>query len=361
MHVLPVHGIGSSQLGERSMDILAQVPGRIVQIAQCAVPSRPRSTQGIPVGTSERGRPTPSAHRRSNRGKGAPAIPAARSTPVRAFRWAQRNRRQVNPRLAQIVCDRSKTPVASGVAAPRSTLVIEHDEPGNGRLASLMVAVEHVDGDASRRVDRLGNSFVQGCTGVAQGGLPEPDPTGADQKISLLRSKRRHRWRPVARRCRAAPWGSSATSRAGSARRWCAEHGDARSEIAQRDGEVNGPTGSLDERPSGHERKDPSVRELHLGCRIIWPGRGERTGRCDARSARSAIRAILTTTRTDEKVAPARTSVPETVPTRPTSPTRSFRHLNRHESTYPTVRSVRGAAKASRQIGSALHPGFRAR
>jgi hypothetical protein len=125
--------------------------------------------------------------------------------------------------------------VASGVAAPRSTLVTEHDEPSNGWLAPLVVAVEHVDRDTPCRVERLSNGCVQGCTGVAQSGLPEPDATGANQEISLLWSKRRHPWRRVAPMVPGSPLGVLSDLPGWIGLKMVgAEHGDARSEIAQR-------------------------------------------------------------------------------------------------------------------------------
>lgn len=176
------------------------------------------------------------------------------------------------PEVAQVVCGRSEVPVASGVATPRPVLDTEHDEAGNGWLASLVVAVEHVDSDAPRSVERLSHGCVQGCSGIAQGGLPEPHPTGADQEVSLLWRKRRHAWRLVPPTMSSGPLGILSDFPGGVGLKVVsAEHGDTRSEIAKRDGEVNRLGGSLDERLSGRERKDHPIRELHLGCRVLWP------------------------------------------------------------------------------------------
>jgi hypothetical protein len=75
--------------------------------------------------------------------------------------------RSYEPELAQFVGDGSEVPVAGGVAAPGPTLVTEQDEPGDGWLASFVVAIEDVDSDATRRVERLDGGGMEACFGVA--------------------------------------------------------------------------------------------------------------------------------------------------------------------------------------------------
>ena len=193
--------------------------------------------------------------------------------PPRTTACAAGRERVRRTRDRQFVGDAAKVPVAGGVAAPGAIFVTQQDQPGDRWLASFVVAVEDVDGDATRGVERLGSGGVKGRFGVAESGLPEPDPAGADEQVSLLRSERRHARQRVAPAVPSCPLGIPGDD----AGRFGLEvvgpqHRDARSEIAQRDCEVDGPARSLGERPSGGQDEDLPVRELHLGWRIVGPG-----------------------------------------------------------------------------------------
>src|SRR2546426_5597051 len=140
-----------------------------------------------------------------------------------------------------------EVPVAHHNAQPVRPLPLPrpHGEAADDALASLLIAVEEIDGERLPRADGFEDGGALGVVRLPDGALPEADVAGRNVQVAGLRPELRG-IRAVERQTGVLRLRDSAPAE---------DHGDAGSHVAQRGGQVDDPVELLDVGPAAVDRR----------------------------------------------------------------------------------------------------------